>query len=144
VLADCFIYSTHNNVGQVAMCHTKYARFSCSYVIDAGGGYTFWQVRIRSERPAFTKAPASNSVAPSPALDQPPPSSQPQPQDTPHASDQTPGQGSDSTRGHQSDLPYLVGGGLGVPGSKARVLDILDKAGYQDVMRVVQVMLGNA
>jgi hypothetical protein len=38
-------------------------------------------------------------------------------------------------------MPYLVGGGLGVPGSKARVMEILEAAGFADVKRVVEVRM---
>ncbi|KAF5831457.1 hypothetical protein DUNSADRAFT_13132 [Dunaliella salina] len=109
---------------------------SC-YVIDAGGDTTFWQVRIRSEQPSFTGAPASNGTACPAANDLAPPSSQQQGAPTPWEPSPD-GKRGEPAKGPQSDMPYLVGGGLGVPGSKARVLDILDKAGYQDVIRVVQ------
>jgi hypothetical protein len=46
----------------------------------------------------------------------------------------------DSQVGRQDEkLPQLVGGGLGVPGSKERVLHILREKGYVDVIPVVEV-----
>jgi hypothetical protein len=39
-------------------------------------------------------------------------------------------------------MPQLVGGGLGVPGSKERVLQMLAEAGYTDVSPVVEVSQG--
>eukprot|EP00983_Pelagomonas_calceolata_P059535 1145956-Pelagomonas_calceolata.AAC.5 len=108
-------------------------------VIDAGDQQTFWQVRIRSEQPSFTGAPPTNSSAACPAAnDLAPPSSQQQGPLAPWELSPSGKQG-EPAKGLQPDMPYLVGGGLGVPGSKARVLDILDKAGFQDVIRVVQV-----
>ncbi|GFH12919.1 uncharacterized protein HaLaN_08700, partial [Haematococcus lacustris] len=40
--------------------------------------------------------------------------------------------------GEKEDMPQLVGGGMGVPGSKARVMQLLADAGFEDVARVVQ------
>ncbi|GFH18292.1 zeaxanthin epoxidase, chloroplastic [Haematococcus lacustris] len=40
--------------------------------------------------------------------------------------------------GEKEDMPQLVGGGMGVPGCKARVLQLLADAGFKDVVQVVQ------
>jgi hypothetical protein len=118
-----------------------------SMVIDAGGGYTFWQVRIRSDQPTFTGAPskaAASNLAPLVAQQQE--QQQQQMQQEQQQSGETAwdyGSGQRGSQleggGGQSDMPYLVGGGLGVPGSKARVMEILEAAGFADVKRVVEV-----
>ena len=114
-----------------------------SMVIDAGGGYTFWQVRIRSDQPTFTGAPskaAASNLAPLVAQQQ---EQQEQQQSGETAWDYGSGQRGSQLEGGggQSDMPYLVGGGLGVPGSKARVMEILEAAGFADVKRVVEVRM---
>jgi len=73
------------------------------YVLDAGGGYTFWQLRIPSPQPAFTQATEGTSDF----------SAEPK-------------------------LAQLVGGGLGIPGSKARVEQLLTAAGFELPLRIVQ------
>jgi hypothetical protein len=84
-----------------------------------GGGHVFWQLRLRVLKPTFTAnlrfgagaGDADESAA--------------------HNNLQA---------GHQDErLPQLVGGGLGVPGSKQRVLSILREKGYTDVIPVVEV-----
>jgi hypothetical protein len=91
-------------------------------VIDAGGGYTFWQLRVQYEKPSFTNSQTG-------------------------AAGGTGSNGSDADNdtkaGQQSEeMPQLVGGGLGVPGSKARVLSILRDVGYEEVIPVVEVSQG--
>jgi hypothetical protein len=95
----------------------------------AGEGHTFWQLRLLSPKPSFTAHPqnaiaadASNSA-------------------TARAADASDAENS-IRAGHQDEkLPQLVGGGLGVPGSKERVLKILREKGYVDVIPVVEVGL---
>jgi hypothetical protein len=88
----------------------------------AGDGHWFWQLRFLSPKPSFT-ATLNNGTASGPA-------------DT-NGSDEA---GNDRKAAHQDEkLPQLVGGGLGVPGSKERVLHILREKGYNDVIPVVEV-----
>ncbi|KAL6761566.1 hypothetical protein V8C86DRAFT_2531749 [Haematococcus lacustris] len=115
-----------------------------TYVIDAGGGYTFWQARHLSETLAFTQpAPQTSSSSSSSSSSKGPAvgsGSEPGAEGkglsssgaaaTPLASGKLPGE--------KEDMPQLVGGGMGVPGSKARVLQLLADAGFEDVARVVQ------
>jgi hypothetical protein len=114
-----------------------------SYVIDAGGGYTFWQVRIRSDQPTFTGAPSKAAASNSTPLVAQQQEQQEQQQSGETAWDYGSGQRGSQLEGGggQSDMPYLVGGGLGVPGSKARVMEILEAAGFADVKRVVEVRM---
>jgi hypothetical protein len=47
--------------------------------------------------------------------------------------------------GHQDEkLPQVVGGGLGVPGSKDRVLKLLAEVGYDEVALLVEVRVLDA
>ena len=78
-------------------------------VIDSGGDYTFWQVRVRFEEPSFTGLQHQQHF------------------------------NWHSLQLRGSDKPYIAGGGLGVPGSKARVMQLLDQAGYSDVYRITEV-----
>jgi hypothetical protein len=82
-------------------------------VIDAGCGYTFWQLRVESEKPSFTNGQTSSNES----------------------------DADDAAKAGQQneEMPQLVGGGLGVPGSKDRVLEILRDVGYTEVIPVVEV-----
>jgi hypothetical protein len=89
-------------------------------LLDTGSGYTFWQLRIMSPTPAFT---------------------------TTHQTGTAP-EGATCTnagiRACQQDatLPQLVGGGLGVPGSKERVISLLAEAGFHEAVPAVEVSAG--
>ncbi|KAL6758981.1 hypothetical protein V8C86DRAFT_2585754 [Haematococcus lacustris] len=126
-------------------------------LIDAGGGYTFWQARYLSPTPAFTSPPtqanSSSSAAPHPAGEgagtggiSPAGGSVEAGGAEAVGGGEVRGSGGPATDqassaplpGEREDMPQLVGGGLGVPGSKARVLKLLEEAGYEDVARVVQ------
>jgi hypothetical protein len=88
-------------------------------VIDAGGGYTFWQLRVQYERPSFTNGQAGEAGGT-------------------HSKESD--ADNETKAGQQSeDMPQLVGGGLGVPGSKERVLKHLKDVGYTEVTPVVEV-----
>lgn len=91
-------------------------------VIDAGDGITFWQLRCLFTKPSFTQNMAAT------------------------AANCTDARFTDAEFnaqvGQQSEeLPQLVGGGLGVPGSKARVLKMLADVGFDEVIPVVEVSL---
>jgi hypothetical protein len=95
----------------------------CSFVIDAGDGYTFWQLRKECETPSWT-TPAGGADASSAS----------------NASGSSKEGFFDRQAGHQDEkLPQLVGGGLGIPGCKERVLQMLAEAGYTDVIPLVEV-----
>ncbi|GIL46390.1 hypothetical protein Vafri_3389 [Volvox africanus] len=89
---------------------------------DAGGDHTFWQVRMQYDEPCFTSQ-----------LNPPPP---PPPELTENAAD---GGGGGGGGGEGSEVDVWRGrGGLGVPGSKARVLERLEAAGFHWVIPVVE------
>jgi hypothetical protein len=85
-----------------------------------GGGHVFWQLRLRASKPTFTANLRSGAAG---------------------AGDDDKSDADNNLQaGHQDEkLPQLVGGGLGVPGSKERVLHILKEKGYTDVIPVVEV-----
>lgn len=86
-------------------------------VIEAGPEYTFWQLRVPSDEPSFTEPPASPSQS-----DQQSATAQPDP-----------------SWGITSGNTFLVGGGLGRPGSKQRVLAMMRGCGMIMPAKLVEV-----
>ncbi|EFJ52711.1 hypothetical protein VOLCADRAFT_102693 [Volvox carteri f. nagariensis] len=85
-------------------------------VCDAGGGYTFWQVRMRYDEPCFTSQ-----------LAQPPPR---EANGTGAAGAATGGAPNGDSDASGSGGARRGRGGQGVPGSKARVIERLQSAGW--------------
>jgi hypothetical protein len=89
-------------------------------VTYAGDGHLFWQLRMLAPKPTFTANLRSGAAG--------------------AADDEKSDADNSLQAGLQDDkFPQLVGGGLGVPGSKERVLSILREKGYTDVIPVVEV-----
>ncbi|KAG2490583.1 hypothetical protein HYH03_010977 [Edaphochlamys debaryana] len=99
------------------------------YISDAGGDHTFWQLRLRYEEPCFTAPPEPEGEAEAAAAGV----SGGKPTEgegRPDASGAEGGTGEGSKRRRR--------GGLGVPGSKARVLAALEEAGWEWALPIVE------
>ncbi|PNH10702.1 Zeaxanthin epoxidase, chloroplastic, partial [Tetrabaena socialis] len=110
------------------------------FVVDAGGGYTFWQVRMQYDEPTFTTAQQQQHHQQQQQHHQQQGQhhqQQEQQQEQQEQQQEQQQQGAEEAQAAAA-ASRRGRGGLGVPGSKARVVERLKAAGWDWLLPVVE------